>query len=284
MGLDSKQSEKDYGRRVAAAEWELVKPFAPKGANTLAESLPLIHDFAAALSVLDVAPTDAILDLGAGPCWSTEWLQRLNLRTVAVDISLDLLAIGRRRMASMSAPRLVAGDMESLPFADATFDRVICLNAIHHAPHPDRAIREVRRILRPAGAAVFSEPGKGHSERPTSVAAVRDFGVTERDVLIGAFMNACVDAGFADVRIKPLAYTVPAVDLRLDEWGAWQRLARRRRPLRALQKIARGVLEIFGLEKDRLLFEEALTMRVVRVLRGLIEEHPIIVAYCRSPT
>ena len=71
---------------------------------------------------------------------------------------------------------------------------------------------------------------------------------------------------------------MPAVDLRLDEWAAWQRLARRRRPLRALQKIGRGALEIFGLQKHRLLFEEALTMRVVRVLRGLIEEHPIIVA------
>src|SRR5262245_28866036 len=108
--LDSKQREREYGRRVAGAEWELVKPFAPKGAHTLAESLPLIHDFAAALRMLDVAPTHLILDLGAGPCWSTEWLERLNLRSVALDISLDLLAIGRQRISR--GRRLVAGDME----------------------------------------------------------------------------------------------------------------------------------------------------------------------------
>src|SRR5690242_4785143 len=103
--MDSKESEKEYGRRVAGAEWELVKPFAPKGAHTLAESLPLIHDFAAALRLLDVGPTNRILDLGAGPCWSTEWLHRLNLRAVALDISIDLLRVGRRRIGSTTNAR-----------------------------------------------------------------------------------------------------------------------------------------------------------------------------------
>jgi 2-polyprenyl-3-methyl-5-hydroxy-6-metoxy-1,4-benzoquinol methylase len=124
----SKQSEKDYG-----------------GATTLAESLPLIHDFAIAVSALDVAPTHLILDLGAGACWCSEWLQRLNLRTVSVDISLELLQVGRTRLLQSGSPRIVAGDIECLPFASATFDRVICLNALNSGGLQDSGVRIASR-------------------------------------------------------------------------------------------------------------------------------------------
>ena len=111
------------------------------------------------------------------------------------------------------------------------------------------------------------------------MAAVRDFGVLEREMLIPDFIRACHAAGFADVCLKPLSYMIPSVDLRLDDWRALQALARRRRPLRALHKIGKNLLEFFGLAKTGLLFEEAFTIHVIRVLRGLIEEHPILVAY-----
>lgn len=279
LGSSSKQSEKDYGRSASSGAWERTKPFAPPGEEMLAQSLPLIHDFAIAVGSLNVAPTHLILDLGAGACWCSEWLQRLNLRTVSVDISLDLLKIGRTRLMQSGAARVVVGDIECLPFAGASFDRVICLNALHHISSTRAALTEIWRILQPSGLAVFSEPGKGHSDRPTSVAAVRDFGVLERDMLIPDFIEACRAAGFSDVCLKPLSYAVPSVDLRLDDWLAWQALARRRRPLRALQKIGMNILELFGLAKDRVLFEETVTIHVIRVLRGLIEEHPILVAY-----
>src|SRR5438874_12386346 len=102
---ESKRSEKEYGRHAATASWELVKPFSPAGANTLAESLPLIHDFAIAANILSAAPHHLILDLGAGACWCSEWLQRLNLRTVSVDISVDMLKVGRRRLLGSGPAR-----------------------------------------------------------------------------------------------------------------------------------------------------------------------------------
>ena len=278
-GSSSKQSEKDYGRSASSGTWERLKPFAPPGEDTLAQSLPLIHDFAIAVGALSVAPTQLILDLGAGACWCSEWLHRLNLRTVSVDISLDLLKVGRTRLLQSGPARVVAGDIECLPFASATFDRVICLNALHHIASTGAALSEICRILQPKGVVVFSEPGKGHSGRPASVAAVRDFGVLEGEMLIPDFIEACRAAGFADVCLKPLSYMVPSVDLRLDDWRAWQALACRRRPLRALHKIGTNILEFFGLGKTSLLFEEAVTIHVIRVLRGLIEEHPILVAY-----
>ena len=48
------------------------------------------------------------------------------------------------------------GDAETLPFGDASFDRVICNFGLYHLPGPDRAIAEAARVLRPGGIYVFT--------------------------------------------------------------------------------------------------------------------------------
>jgi hypothetical protein len=138
--------------------------------------------------------------------------------------------------------------------------------------------------LNDAGVALFSEPGKGHADAPVSTAAVRDFGVLEQEVLIPEFIAACHDAGFRDVRLKPMSYSVPEFDLTLQEWQAWSRAAASKRPMRALGKIARAIVEFFGLGKQGPLFEEAFGITIVRVLRGAMEAHPVIVAAKSSQT
>jgi SAM-dependent methyltransferase len=277
MPVDSKQSEKEYLRRTAAGDWELFKPFSPPGAHTLDDSAALIHDFSVALSTLRPGPGDLILDLGAGACWCSDWLGRLNLRSVAVDISLDMLRLGTsRRHEGLNVAAV--GDMERLPFADGVFDKAICLSALHHVPNMAQALVEIRRVLKPAGVAFFSEPGKGHADKPWSVAAMRDFGVLEQDILVTTFVEQCRRAGFADVRMKPMAYVIPEFDLTLEEWRAWHTLGSSKRPWRATQKMWRAVLEFFGLRKKDLLFEEAFAIILVRLLKGAMDEHPIVVA------
>jgi SAM-dependent methyltransferase len=274
---DTKQAEKEYLSRTGTSEWERVKPFSHAGADTLIESARLLQDFATAMLALRPAPTDLILDLGAGGCWCSDLLRRLNRRAVAVDISWDMLRAGRSRPAGSSLLAAV-GDMERLPFRSGAFDKAVCLNALHHVPDMRAAVREIARVLNDRGVALFSEPGKGHADAPVSTAAVRDFGVLEQEVLIPDFIVACHDAGFRDVRLKPLSYSLPQFDLSLDEWHAWSRAAASKRPIRALGKIARALTEFFGLGKQGPLFEEAYGITVVRTLRGAMEDHPVIVA------
>jgi SAM-dependent methyltransferase len=275
--VDSKQAEKEYLARTGSSEWERVKPFSQVGADTLVESARLLQDFAAAMLTLQPAPTDVILDLGAGGCWCSDLLRRLNRRSVAVDISWDMLRTGRSRPAG-SALTAVAGDMERLPFRTGVFDKAVCLNALHHVPDMRAAVREVSRVLNDRGVALFSEPGKGHADAPVATAAVRDFGVLEQEVLVPEFLDACAEAGFREVRLKPMSYTLPEFDLTPSQWSAWTRAAASKRPSRALGKIVRAVAELLGLGKQGPLFEEAYGMTLVRVLRGAMEAHPVIVA------
>lgn len=274
---NTKKSETEYLHRTAGGLWEQHKPFSPPGSDTTEESSHLILDFAVLLRCLQPATSDLILDLGSGGCWCSDWLGRLNYRTVAVDISHDMLRVGQVR----TDPRrtaLVAGDLEALPFAAGAFDKACCLNALHHVPDIPKALGEICRVLRPAGLAVFAEPGASHSTTPASVAAMRDCGVLEQDIIVETFLTQCADAGFADVRIQPVSYILPEFHLTLDEWRAWDRLTHRRRPRRALEKAWRAGLELLGLAKKGPLFEEAFVMRLARILKGAMEDHPIVVA------
>lgn len=274
---DSKQAEKTYLSRTGGSVWERVKPFSPPGDDTLDDSLELLHDFAVAAKLLQPSPDDRIVDLGAGGGWCSDMLQRLNRRSVAVDISLEMLRVARERhtRAPISA---VAGDFERLPFANASFDKAICLSALHHVPDMAAAVAEIARILTDDGVAVFSEPGAGHAAMPASITATRDYGVLEQEVLIEPFIEMCRSAGFAHVTVCPIAYVIPEFELTLDEYRAWRRLPRTKRPLRALEKMWRALLEFVGAGKKTILFEEAFAMRLVRLFQIPVEEHPFLLA------
>src|SRR5687767_1148509 len=275
--MSSKQAEKEYLDRTGAGDWELAKPFSPRGNDTLDDSLELLHDFGVAMRLLRPTMRDRIADLGAGAGWCSDLLMRMNRRSVAIDIATNMLRVARQRPTPMPI-QAVACDLERLAFRDATFDKAVCLNALHHVPNMAAAIHEIARILTPQGMAIFSEPGRGHAAMPASVAATQDFGVLEQEVLIDPFFEECTKAGFVDARVCPIAYVIPEFQLSADEWRQWRALPLRKRPLRALDKMGRAALEFAGLGKDSILFEEAFAMRLVRLFQQPVEEHPFVLA------
>ncbi len=280
MEPSSKQSEKGYLRRSGGGVWEASKPFPPAGQGAGEEHARHFQDFAVLLRVLSPTPSDLILDLGAGSCWVTEWLRRCGFNTVAVDISWDMLRLGAARLAP--ATGRVVGDMEALPFSDGTFSKACCLNAFHHIPEPEAALREIRRVLTSDGIAFFSEPGVGHASNPTSIAATRNYGVLEKEILIDQFMESCAQAGFADVILHPITNVMPLFALNRTQWKDWTRFTASQRPTRALGKIGRALMELAGVGKRSVLFEEAFAIRLLRELQPVIEQHPIVTAH-RTP-
>jgi hypothetical protein len=191
-----------------------------------------------------------------------------------------MLRLGATRLGAPGG--LVVGDMETLPFADHAFSKACCLNAFHHVPDAVRALGAIKRVLAPDGVAFFSEPGVGHANHPTSVAASRNYGVLESEILIDDFMDACLEAGFADVRLHPISNIMPLFELDKDAWRAWRTFTGSKRPVRAIEKMWRAVLELTGLGKKDVLFEEAFAIRLLRELQPVIEQHPVVTAH-RAP-
>lgn len=202
----------------ARGDWLRTLPFAGTGMSNPRISLGEIYNFAVSVMALDPAPGDWILDLGSGSCWVSEWLGRMLMHTVSVDISHDMLHIGQQRLGPGAL--LAAGDFEALPVASGSFDGVVCISALHHVADIPRTLREIRRVLKDSGRAVFSEPGRGHASSPQSRTEMQELGVLERDVVAGELLDECLRAGFHTVSVRPYLFPLPAFGP--EEWQALQ--------------------------------------------------------------
>jgi SAM-dependent methyltransferase len=74
----------------------------------------------------------------------------------ALDASASLLAIARRRLPTAD---IREGDLEALPFADASFDAVTAVNSVNNASDMAAAMRELSRVMRPASRVVVTTRG-----------------------------------------------------------------------------------------------------------------------------
>lgn len=89
---------------------------------------------------------DVILDVGSADAPSLSWLPDRD-RVVSVDI--DLAALG---------PNSVCADASRLPFSDRTFGAVTAFDVVEHFESEDLIIRELTRVLQPAGVLCVSVP------------------------------------------------------------------------------------------------------------------------------
>jgi SAM-dependent methyltransferase len=115
------------------------------------------------LARLDVGPGQLLLDAGCGEgrhCFGA--LER-GARVVGLDLDRDSLrrAAGALRFRGREKGALAAmlqGDAFRLPFADASFDRVICAEVMEHVHDYRGAARELARVTRPGGRVAVTIP------------------------------------------------------------------------------------------------------------------------------
>ena len=98
-------------------------------------------------------PAVDVADLGCGEGYLTLEAARWARHVTAVDRAKDVLDRGRelakrRKLRNITWKR---GDIERVPIDDASMDIVLLSQALHHAEHPERAVAEAHRILRPGG-------------------------------------------------------------------------------------------------------------------------------------
>jgi ubiquinone/menaquinone biosynthesis C-methylase UbiE len=157
------------------------------------------------VSLLDVARTDRVLEIGFGPGIAVREsaARACDGLVCGVDHSEVMLRQARRRNADAIRSgrvdlRLATADC--LPSFAVPFDKVLAVNSIGFWEDPEACLRTVRSLLRPGGRiAIASQPRCPGATAETS----REAGQ--------AIATCLVEAGFSDARIETLPLEPPVV-------------------------------------------------------------------------
>lgn len=157
-----------------------------------------------AVRLLDVQPTDRVIELGCGPGVAIAALATLASRglIVGVDHSQVMIRQARRRnrpAVRAGRVRLVHTPVENLSISDGPFDAALAVNTVGMWPDPAARLRELARLLRPGGRiALVSQPRCPGATAATSAAAATELA------------GLLAEAGFEHLRTDLLDLDPPA--------------------------------------------------------------------------
>ncbi|MEV4622804.1 class I SAM-dependent methyltransferase [Asanoa sp. NPDC049573] len=126
---------------------------APQLAGYRRQAAALAADLPAGATVLEVAP---------GPGYFSIELARLGFKVSGLDVSHTFVELATERARAEGVPvAFRQGDVAALPFADDSFDVVVCQAAFKNFVDPVRALDEIHRVLRPGGVAIIQDLNRG---------------------------------------------------------------------------------------------------------------------------
>lgn len=114
-------------------------------------------DYPPILAELEKEPFHDVLDCG---CGTGPMIQILHGKYpdkhyVGIDLTPEMVRVAQAKQLSNAG--FLVGDSENLPFAEESFDAVICTNSFHHYPHPQNFFDSAYRVLRRGGRLILRD-------------------------------------------------------------------------------------------------------------------------------
>jgi SAM-dependent methyltransferase len=189
LGQDYGEAHRLYVERLGAGGelWLRTKPFSSPPGHELRECL---RTFAHLVERLDLGVRAQVLDVGCGPGWLSEFLTRCGYWVTGVDVSADMVAIARERIASITEPigegvNAVA-EFHALPVLEmpwnGRFDAAVLYDAMHHFDDELETLSVIRRTLAPGGRIFIHEgvrPAEGSEGEQELIAEMEAYGTLE---------------------------------------------------------------------------------------------------------
>ena len=115
----------------------------------------------------DVNSGDIVLDVATGPGLVALKVAEQAAQVYAVDISQPMIEEAEKKMMEKKIKNVEFSveDAYTLPFDNDMFDTVICNSALHNMVNPQKALSEIRRVLKPNGRLIATIVGIGESRK-----------------------------------------------------------------------------------------------------------------------
>jgi len=110
------------------------------------------HDYRFQLAEIGKRKPERLIDIGCGPGTFLFRVEKAypEIQLNALDILEEMIRETRERLSDTAVATV--GDSENMPLSSEQYDAVTCNMSIHHNPHPEKALGEMARILKPGGA------------------------------------------------------------------------------------------------------------------------------------
>jgi SAM-dependent methyltransferase len=107
------------------------------------------------LALMDLAPTDNVLDVGCGAGWLLRMLAArcADGRVIGMDVADEMVRHARRNCADLDNVMVVPGPSDEIPWENSFFSKAISVESAYYWPDPARGIAEIFRVLRDEGSA-----------------------------------------------------------------------------------------------------------------------------------
>lgn len=113
-----------------------------------------------AFEIANIQCGDIIVDVGAGTGYITEGLIQKGVKVIAVDQSPSMLKEMQRKFPDTDNIEYRVGDAENLPINDSDVNAAFANMYLHHVDNPEKAIKEMSRILKKGGKLIITDLDK----------------------------------------------------------------------------------------------------------------------------
>ena len=214
---------------LSAQDAERLRRFERQRHDSLAATY---QDFFTPITALAIQPLldaagagagSSLLDVATGPGSVAANARRLGAACIGVDLSPGMIALARSSHPDID---FRVAEVEHLPFAEGSFDAIVCNFGLGHFPWPEAAVAECRRTLKVGGRVAFSWWDQPDKQRIQGLfrEAIAEVGIAPPpDVPAGhsnlrfsdtaEFRKLLVGAGLDDVRVEDHGTTYAIADV-----------------------------------------------------------------------
>jgi ubiquinone/menaquinone biosynthesis C-methylase UbiE len=105
------------------------------------------------IALMNIQPSDRILDLGCGTGWASRRLARMANagEVVGPDVADEMLHRAEEASSEFNNIRYVWGSAENIPALDGLFTKVLSVESFYYYADQNKALRELKRVMAPGG-------------------------------------------------------------------------------------------------------------------------------------